>query len=109
VRAVLRQVGLDQGAQAPDVVAGGLFAAEKGVRLVTAGAHAYVGDHPGDVEAARVARAVAVAVATGPHSAAELVACGADVVLPDLTAFPRWLAGFEAVRGRQQIGGHTGS
>jgi phosphoglycolate phosphatase len=105
VRAVLRQVGLDRGPQAADEVAGGLFAAEKGVRLAAAGAHVYVGDHPGDVEAARCAGAVSVAVPTGPHSAAELTACGAEVVLPDLTAFPQWLAGFEEDRAGQEVSG----
>lgn len=98
VRAVLRHVGLDRGESGADEVAGGLFAAEKGVRLVAARADAYVGDHPGDIEAARVAGAAAVAVATGPHTAAQLAACGADAVLDDLTAFPGWLADFEAVR-----------
>jgi phosphoglycolate phosphatase len=108
VRAVLRQVGLDRGPQAVDEVAGGLFAAEKGVRLAAAGAHVYVGDHPGDVEAAQRAGAVSVAVPTGPHSAAQLTACGAEVVLPDLTAFPQWLAGFEADRTGQEVGGAAG-
>ena len=44
-----------------------------------------VGDTPLDVEAARVARARAVGVASGEFSVAELVAAGADAVLPDLT------------------------
>jgi phosphoglycolate phosphatase len=109
VRAVLRHVGLDRGVQGVDGVAGGLFGAEKGAWLATAGAHVYVGDHPGDVEAARVAGAVSAAVATGPHSTAELSACGADVVLADLTEFPPWLAAFEAGRSRQEVGGPAGS
>lgn len=100
VRAVLAHVGLDAGRRAPDLVVGGLFAAAKGVRLAAEHADVYVGDHPGDVEAARVAGAVAVAVTTGPHPAADLRAAGADVVLADLTAFPGWLAGHVAASAR---------
>jgi phosphoglycolate phosphatase len=51
----------------------------------------YVGDHPGDIEAARTGRCLGVGVATGPSSAAQLSEVGADVVLPDLFAFPAWL------------------
>jgi phosphoglycolate phosphatase len=94
VRAVLQHVGLAEGPSAPDQVAGGRFAAAKAPCLVEAGASAYVGDHPGDLEAARIAGAVAVGVATGPHGPDELRAAGADVVLPDLTGFPAWLDGW---------------
>jgi phosphoglycolate phosphatase len=100
VHAVLDHVGLatvTDGAEAGrsrrrDVV-GGLFAAEKATALREHGAGVYVGDHPGDIEAARAAAAVAVTVATGPHAAPALTAAGADVVLADLTAFPAWLQG----------------
>jgi phosphoglycolate phosphatase len=44
-----------------------------------------VGDTPLDVEAAQVAGARAVAVASGEFSVADLTASGADAVLPDLT------------------------
>jgi uncharacterized protein len=54
------------------------------------GAAMYVGDHVADVRAAVAAGSVAVAVATGPSSRAELFEAGADVVLDDLTAFPAW-------------------
>jgi phosphoglycolate phosphatase len=91
VRQVLRHVGLDRGARAPDEVAGGLFAAAKGVRLLRAGAGVYVGDHPGDMEAARVGGAVALGVGTGSFAPEQLLAAGADAVLPDLTGFPDWL------------------
>jgi len=104
VRAVLARVGLDRGDRAVDEVAGGLFAAGKGGRLAASGAEVYVGDHPGDVEAARAAGAVAVAVTTGPHPAGELRACGPDVVLTDLRAFPDWLAGFDAGRTGEGLG-----
>jgi phosphoglycolate phosphatase-like HAD superfamily hydrolase len=90
VRAVLEHVGLDAPPLGPDLVVGGLFAAGKGLRLRAAGADVYVGDHPGDMEAARVAGALGVAVATGGTPCAELLAAGADVVLPGLTAFPEW-------------------
>ncbi|MGH3241026.1 MAG: HAD family hydrolase [Spirillospora sp.] len=77
-----------------DVVVGGLFGADKGAALREHGAGAYIGDHTGDVDAARAASAVAVAVATGAYDSAALAAYGADVVLDDLHAFPEWLGGF---------------
>ncbi|WP_432574155.1 HAD family hydrolase [Kineococcus sp. SYSU DK005] len=91
VHRVLAAAGLD-GAVLPGDVAGDLFAERKGPRLAALGATAYVGDHPGDVRAARVAGAVAVAVTTGAHDADALRAAGADVVLDGLGAFPAWLA-----------------
>jgi len=94
VHAVLEQVGLAAAGLAPDVVVGGLFAGAKGVRLRAEGAQVYVGDHPGDMEAAAVAGAVAVAVGNGSTPATQLVEAGADVILPDLTAFARWFDGW---------------
>lgn len=44
-----------------------------------------VGDTPLDIEAAQVAGARAVAVASGEFPVADLAAAGADAVLPDLT------------------------
>ncbi|GAA3201885.1 HAD family hydrolase [Actinocorallia longicatena] len=76
-----------------DLVAGGLWAAAKGVALREHGAVTYVGDHTGDVDAARAAGAFSLGVATGPIDAEALTAYGADHVLADLTAFPAWLAG----------------
>ena len=73
-----------------DEVAGMVFGAAKGAALTEFGAQAYVGDHIADIEAARAAGAVSVAVATGPYTADELRDHGADVVLPDLTAFVAW-------------------
>lgn len=90
VHAVLEHVGLAVPPLRPDLVVGGLFGGAKGVRLRAAGATVYVGDHPGDMEAARVAGAVAVAVTTGGASADQLRAAGADVVLPGLTVFREW-------------------
>jgi pyridinium-3,5-biscarboxylic acid mononucleotide sulfurtransferase len=74
-----------------DEVVGSLWGGAKGPALAEHGAGIYVGDHVLDVEGARVAGATGVAVCTGPCSAEELAAAGADVVLPDLRAFPAWL------------------
>ncbi len=85
-RASLQAVGLSA-----DAVYGLRFAAAKADALLIHGAHVYVGDHPADVVAARAGGAVAVAVASGPASPAELVDGGADVVLDTLHEFPAWL------------------
>lgn len=74
-----------------DVIAGGLWSSAKGTALKAHNATTYVGDHTGDVDAARAANAFSLGVATGPIEAAALLAYGADHVLPDLTAFPTWL------------------
>ncbi|ARP71586.1 HAD family hydrolase [Streptomyces pluripotens] len=83
----------------PDVVVGDLWAERKAEALREHGAAVYVGDHTGDVRGARTAGALSVAVATGPCPAGELRAAGADVVLADLAAFPRWLAGYREALG----------
>lgn len=72
-------------------VAGGLWSSGKAQALVRHEAEIYVGDHIGDMVGAQAADALAVGVTTGPMTAAELTAAGADVVLTDLTAFPTWL------------------
>ncbi|MGI4894064.1 MAG: HAD family hydrolase [Janthinobacterium lividum] len=95
VHRVLAVTGLG-GAVADGDVAGDLFAEQKGARLAAFGATAYVGDHPGDVRAARVAGAVAVGVSTGSHDVAALLEAGADVVLASLEQFPGWLEGHAA-------------
>ena len=82
----LEHLGLDV-----DVVAGGLFAEGKAAALRREGARIYVGDTGHDVLGARAAAAVSVAVASGPCSAPELRAAGADVVLADLHEFGPWL------------------
>ncbi|MFJ4711512.1 HAD family hydrolase [Streptomyces sp. NPDC088785] len=89
----LAHLGIDA-----DAVVGDLWAEGKGEALRTHGASVYVGDHVGDVRGARTARALSVAVPTGPCDADELRAAGADVILADLTAFPAWLAGYVAER-----------
>jgi phosphoglycolate phosphatase len=97
VRTVLTHVGLAGQELGPDLVVGGLFGAAKGTVLAEQGAHVYVGDHPGDVEAARAGGAASVAVATGPHTSEQLWAAGADVVLADLRAFPAWFGQHVAI------------
>ena len=87
----LDHLGLD-----PDVLVGWHWGPRKGEALLEHGASIYVGDHIADIHGARTAGATAVAVATGPVSAADLAAAGADVVLPDLLGFPAWLAGYLA-------------
>jgi phosphoglycolate phosphatase len=80
----------------PDVVVGDLWAEQKAQALREYGARVYVGDHVGDVRGARTADALSLAVATGPCSAEELRAAGADVVLDDLSAFPGWFDGYRS-------------
>jgi phosphoglycolate phosphatase len=104
VQGVLDRLGLQV-----EAVTGGLFGADKGMALLELGAAVYVGDHPGDVAAARVARALAVGVATGPHDAAALVAAGADVVLADLRGFPQWLTAWWDAAPRAASGVGSGS
>ena len=85
--ALARQALDDLGVEV-DAVAGSLWAEAKGQVLTEQGASVYVGDHPGDVRAARAAAVLSVGVATGG-----LPPEGADVLLADLTAFPGWFAG----------------
>jgi len=82
----LEHLGLDV-----DDVVGWRFGPAKGEALAERGASVYVGDHVADVAGARVAGALSVGVASGPVSAQELRAAGADVVLDDLRAFSAWL------------------
>ena len=82
---------LDHLGIAADEVVGWRYGPAKGEALREHGATVYVGDHLADIEGARVAGAVSVAVATGPISAEELRAAGPDVVLTDLRDFDGWL------------------
>jgi phosphoglycolate phosphatase len=74
-----------------DVVYGELFAQDKAGALIAEGASVYVGDHPGDMAAARAAEAYAVGVTTGANDKAALLAAGANLTVPDLDAFVAWL------------------
>lgn len=71
-----------------DELAGDLFAEGKGAALTEHGVGWYVGDHVGDMIAARTAGVPGVGVATGPCTEDELRDAGAAHVLSDLTAFP---------------------
>ena len=90
VHAVLDHLGLR-----PDVVVGAVFAEDKAVPLRAHGARMYVGDHQGDMYAARAASAYAVGVTTGPHNEAVLREAGADAVVPDLVHLGKRLHEFE--------------
>ncbi len=87
----LEHLGID-----PDAVIGDLWAEQKAEALREYGARVYVGDHVGDVRGARAAGALSVAVATGPCGERELREAGADVVLADLTGFPKWFSDYDA-------------
>jgi phosphoglycolate phosphatase-like HAD superfamily hydrolase len=90
---------VDHLALAVDDLVGGAYAAGKGPALAARGALVYVGDHTADIEAARAAGAVSVAVATGPFAMDALRAAGADVVLSDLRGFAGWFDGYLASSG----------
>lgn len=70
-----------------EAVHGGVWRDGKAEALRVERAVAYVGDHVDDVQAARSAGAVAVAVTTGPCHGMELADAGADVVLHTLLDF----------------------
>lgn len=89
--ACLERVGL-----VVDAVIGWRHGPAKGVTLAEHNATIYVGDTPSDVEGARAAGVLAVAVTSGPHEAPELHDAGADVVLPSLVEFPEWLASWRS-------------
>jgi phosphoglycolate phosphatase len=87
----LAQLHLEHLGLAVDELAGDLFAEGKAAALVEHGVRWYVGDHVGDMTAARTAGVPGIGVTTGPYSADELWAAGAAYVLPDLTGFPALL------------------
>jgi len=71
-----------------DELAGDLFAEGKAAALTEHGVRWYVGDHTGDMVAARTAGVPGIGVTTGPCDASELRAAGASYVLPDLRELP---------------------
>ncbi|MEW2376700.1 HAD family hydrolase [Micromonospora sp. DT178] len=89
----LARLHLDHLGLVADEVAGDLFAEEKATALRRHGATHYVGDHVADMVAAGAAGVPGIGVATGPCTADELRAAGAEVVLDDLTGFPAALDG----------------
>ncbi|MEP7017815.1 MAG: HAD hydrolase-like protein [Actinomycetota bacterium] len=74
-----------------DVAYGELFAEDKATALIAEGVSIYVGDHPGDMAAARGANAYAVGVTTGANDELDLRAAGADLALAGLDSFVTWL------------------
>ena len=82
-----------------DELAGDLFAEGKAAALTEHGVDWYVGDHRGDMIAARTAGVPGIGVATGPCSEEELRDAGAAYVLSDLTAFPALLQKIAVGRG----------
>jgi len=81
-----------------DHLEGKVWGVGKGDVLRRHAATMYVGDHVHDVEGALAAGILSVSVLTGGCDADELWAAGTHVVLPDLTAFPAWLAQHERDR-----------
>jgi phosphoglycolate phosphatase-like HAD superfamily hydrolase len=83
----------DSSVHRPVLVADALAGAERRYGVRFAGRDVViVGDTPHDMAAARAHDARAVGVATGHSSADELLAAGADAVLPDLSDTARALA-----------------
>ncbi len=76
---------LDVAGLRADIVVGEAFAEQKATVLQQHGAHIYVGDHPGDMRAARLAQARAIGVTTGPSTLDQLLEAGAHEVHPSLT------------------------
>jgi phosphoglycolate phosphatase len=87
----LAHLHLDHLGMVVDEVAGDLFAEGKAGALVEHGVRWYVGDHVGDMVAARTAGVPGIGVTTGPCSADQLRDAGAAYVLPDLTGLPALL------------------
>ena len=74
-----------------DLIEGDLWAEEKGTALLRHHAVGYVGDHPGDVRAAKVANVWCLGVASGGCSVAELLEAGATVAFDSLADGLGWL------------------
>nr|WP_255669093.1 HAD hydrolase-like protein [Aeromicrobium duanguangcaii] len=75
-----------------DAVIGDAWREQKAEVLVRESADTYVGDHVHDMDAARIAGVTGIGVPSGPCSADELRAAGADHVAPDLAAVVPLLA-----------------
>ncbi|PPK70522.1 HAD hydrolase-like protein [Actinokineospora auranticolor] len=84
-----------------DALVGNRWSVAKAESLREHGAAVYVGDHEGDMAGARAAGALAVGVTTGPCTAEQLRASGADAVLTSLEEFPAWLSEYLNTGGYQ--------
>jgi phosphoglycolate phosphatase len=82
---------------------------EKAAVLARLGAAVYVGDTPADMAAGHDGGAVAVGVPTGSFTSAELLAAGADVVLPSLLEFPSWYPDFRGAREKDSADEGSGA
>lgn len=71
---------------------GYLFAEHKGEVLRQERARVYVGDHEGDVRAARAADALSFIVTSGPMTREELLEYAPDVIVESLVDFRPWLS-----------------
>ena len=81
-----------------DDVVGWRWGPQKSETLREVGAWCYVGDHVSDVDAARRAGVVAVAVPSGPCTRAQLSRYRSTVVLDSLVDFPQWYAAATGAR-----------
>lgn len=70
---------------------GYLFAEHKGAVLREERAAVYVGDHEGDIRAARAAEALSFVVTSGPMTREELEEHQPDVIVSSLLEFRPWL------------------
>ncbi|MCO5969112.1 HAD family hydrolase [Actinoallomurus soli] len=77
-------------------------AAERHGGVIAEAATVLVADSPRDVQAAKIARAKMIAVATGTATQAELRGAGADVVLPSLTETGAVVAAIEELTATPQ-------
>jgi phosphoglycolate phosphatase len=87
----LARLHLDHLGLVADELVGDLYAAGKGAAILEHGVRWFVGDHEGDMTAARTAGVPGIGVATGPCPMSSLRLAGAAYVLPDLTGFPALL------------------
>lgn len=83
---ILDRVGLGERI---DEVRGGLWSEQKAQALGGIQASVYVGEHPGDMHAAREARVKAIGVVTGTYTREALQTAGAEIVIDSLMDFPR--------------------
>jgi len=88
----LAELHLEHLGMVVDEVAGDVFGEGKAEALVQFGAGWFVGDHRGDMIAARTAGIPGIGITTGPCDADELRTAGASYVLADLTGLPALLS-----------------
>ncbi len=87
----LAELHLEHLGMVVDEIAGDVFAEGKAAALKLFRAGWFVGDHLGDMVAARTAGIPGIGVTTGPCDAGELRTAGASYVLGDLTGLPALL------------------